>query len=238
MAVRPRCIPLAGAAALLCGWLAIAPAFAGTGYEIVAGESELRVLVFRGGALARLGHNHVISTTDVSGTAVVGPSPGDSSLEMTVPVRGFVVDDPAVLQEVGSAFAGERSEDDIEGTRRNMLGPDLLHAEEHDEVRITSESISGEFPDVKIHARVAVRGIEHALVLPVFVTFGDGGLVASGTSEVSHAELGLVPFEAAFGALRVAEDMIFRYRIVAREISEVDRACDRLSRRAAGELEP
>lgn len=222
MAVRPRCIPVAGAAALICGWLATAPALAGTAYEIVAGESELRVLVFRAGALARLGHNHVISTRDITGTAIVSSSPGDSSLELTVPVRGFVVDDPAVLEEEGSAFAGERSDEEVEDTRRNMLGPDLLHAREHEEVRLTSESIDGEFPDVTIHARVAVRGVEHALALPAFVTFRDEGLVAAGSSEVSHAELGLSPFEAAFGAVRVAEDMILRYRIVAREIPEVD----------------
>lgn len=222
MAARRGCIALAGAAGLLCSWLATAPAFAGTAYEIVAAESELRVLVFRAGALARLGHNHVISTTDITGTVVVSSPPGDSSLEMTVPVQGFVVDDPAVLEEEGSAFADERSEDEVEDTRRNMLGPDLLHAEEHEEVRLTSERISGEFPEVTIHARVTIRGVEHALALPAFVTFRDGGLVASGTREVSHAELGLSPFEAAFGAVRVAEDMIFRYRIVAREASEAD----------------
>lgn len=34
---------------------------------------------------------------------------------------------------------------------------------------------------------------------------------------VPEENLGLAPFEAALGALRVAEEMLFRYRIVARE---------------------
>lgn len=217
MGTRPA--RAACAVALLFGCLAAGSAAAETSYEIVAGESELRILVFRAGALARLGHNHVIWTSDISGTAVVGSSPGDSSVDLTVPVTSFVVDDPAVLEEEGSAFAGERSEDDVAGTRENMLGPDLLHAEEYDEVRIGTDSISGEFPQVTLNARIAVRGVEHPLALPVFVSLREGGLVASGSREVTHAELGLSPFEAAFGALRVAEDMIFRYRIVARESS-------------------
>jgi polyisoprenoid-binding protein YceI len=188
-----------------------------TVYEIVPGESELRILVFRAGSLARLGHNHVVSTGDMAGTAVLGASPAVSSLEMTLPVRSFVVDDPAALEEEGSAFSGGRSEGDVEGTRRNMLGPDLLHAEEYDEVRIVSEGISGEFPQVTIQASIDIRGARHAVALPAFVALRDGGLVASGLAEIAHSDLGLSPFEAAFGTLRVAEDMILRYRIVARE---------------------
>lgn len=188
-----------------------------TVYEIVPGESRLRILVFRAGSLARLGHNHVVSTEDMSGTAALGASPAVSSLDMTLPVRSFVVDDPAVLEEEGSAFSGERSEDDVEATRRNMLGPDLLYAEAYAEVRIVSEAISGEYPQITIQASIDIRGEKHPVALPAFVAFRDGGLVASGSAEIAHSDLGLSPFSAAFGALRVAEAMIFRYRIVARE---------------------
>lgn len=217
MAARVRGALTACAATLLCGVLAAGPAIADTSWEIVPGESELRILVFRAGAFARLGHNHVVSTTDISGTVTVGASPADSRLELTVPVRSFVIDDPAVLEEEGSAFAGERSDEDAAATRRNMLGPDLLHAGKYHEVRVVSEDIGGAMPEVTIHARIAIKGSNYVVALPAFVTVRDGRLVASGSAEIAHSDVGLSPFEAALGALRVAEEMLFRYRIVARE---------------------
>ncbi|HET9680093.1 MAG TPA: hypothetical protein VFP95_06000, partial [Gammaproteobacteria bacterium] len=35
-------------------------------YALIPGQSDVRVRVYRAGALASLGHNHIISTTSVS----------------------------------------------------------------------------------------------------------------------------------------------------------------------------
>ena len=39
-------------------------------YQVVAEESLLQILVYRGGAMARLGHNHVIASHHLSGIGV------------------------------------------------------------------------------------------------------------------------------------------------------------------------
>ena len=40
-----------------------------TVYDVSAANSELDILVLRGGALSKLGHNHVISSRTLSGRA-------------------------------------------------------------------------------------------------------------------------------------------------------------------------
>ena len=186
-------------------------------YEIIAGDSDLRIQVFRSGSLARLGHNHVISTSALSGTVVAGDAGTDRSIDIRIPVASLRVDEPAIRAEEGQAFSAEMSEKDIAGTRENMLGGKLLQADEFDEIRVFSDRISGDLPQLTIEAEITIRGSTHVVELPVIVETYVDMLVASGRSEISHAELGLSPFSAGFGTLRVGEEMVFKYRITARK---------------------
>lgn len=202
-----------GLTLLLCGHASAAKDT--TTYRVVAGESDLRVLVFRAGALGRLGHNHVITSNGVTGTVLVGESPANSSIDLTLAVDSLAVDDPEARAEAGSVFEGTVDREDIEGTRENMMSDKLLHAAEYNEVRIVSSGISGEFSDMTVHAQITIKGAQHEVELPVSAVMYDDRIVATGRTDISHSELGLSPFKAAFGALRVAEEMTFRYRIVA-----------------------
>ncbi|HEX6259748.1 MAG TPA: YceI family protein [Woeseiaceae bacterium] len=194
-------------------------ALAAEQFRIVPGESELRVLVFRSGSLARLAHNHVISSTALSGTLTAGDTAAGSSLDIHLPVDSLVVDDARVRAEEGRAFSAEVSEKDVHGTRRNMLGPRLLQAGEFDSIRVSSTSISGDFPDLKIEADIMIRGARHVVELPAIVERYDDRIVATGSADVAHSELGLSPFTAALGTMRVGDQMTFKYRVVATKIA-------------------
>jgi polyisoprenoid-binding protein YceI len=205
---------------LCCGTVALAAGQAvaadeATHYRVVAGDSELSVLVFRAGALGKLGHNHVVSSNGMTGTVLVGSTPQDSSFDLTLDVDSLEVDDPEARADAGSVFDGTVDQEDIEGTRRNMLSAKLLDAERNKQIRIVSSGISGEFSDMTIDAQITIRDESHNVELPVSaVVYGDR-LVASGRTDISHEQLGLTPFTAAFGTLSVADVMTFRYRIVA-----------------------
>jgi hypothetical protein len=91
----------------------------------------------------------------------------------------------------------------------------LLQAGQFDDIRVTSRSISGELPDVVIEAGITIRGERHVVELPAVVERYDDRIVVTGRTDLAHSDLGLTPFTAAFGALRVGERMTFKYRIVA-----------------------
>ena len=68
--------------------------------------SEIRLLVYRAGPLARFGHNHVI-TGRVRGEIRAGVGTAASGFRLEVPIESFVVDPPAARMEEGDEFATE-----------------------------------------------------------------------------------------------------------------------------------
>src|SRR5258708_20547580 len=73
-------------------------------YAIDSQNSELRILVYRAGPLANLGHNHVMVSHSVSGLVQTGSSISSSSFSLKVPVESFVVDDADARREEGGDF--------------------------------------------------------------------------------------------------------------------------------------
>jgi polyisoprenoid-binding protein YceI len=184
-------------------------------YRVTPGDSDLRVLVFRSGSLATLAHNHVISSSALAGTVISGDTAAESSFDLHLPVDSLVVDDRGIRAEEGQSFSAAVSEKDIAGTRRNMMGKKLLQADQFDDIHVRSQRISGDFPDVIIEAGITIRGERHVVELPAIVERHNDRIVVTGGTDIAHSDLGLRPFTAAFGAMRVGEQMTFRYRIVA-----------------------
>lgn len=186
-------------------------------YRIASDDSELRILVYRAGALAKLGHNHVIATRNLSGEIILGTAPGGSSFDLEFPVASLEVDDADLRAEEGPEFSSAVDAEDSAGTRRNMLGPKLLDADTHSQIQITSSTIKGDFPNVVVTVVLTVKGSEHELLVPASINTFDGGLIAIGRLRIGHEDIGLTPFQARFGALRVADELLVKFRIVARE---------------------
>ena len=184
-------------------------------YEIQTGKSEIRVLVYRAGLLRGLGHNHVVSCNSLRGDIWLGPAAETASFEFKFPVASLIVDDPQMRELEGDDFPGEISEKDIAGTQKNMLGPKLLNAENFADISVVGEVAIGENAELDVLAKVTVLDQTHELLIPVSVEISGDTLSASGSIHVSHSELGLTPFTAGFGTLKVADEMQLKYRIVA-----------------------
>ena len=186
-----------------------------TVYEIV--ESDVTVRVYRDGPLARLGHNHVIASTAVTGRIELGEPVSASTLELALPLDSLTVDDPARRLAAGSDFPDTLTEADREGTRRNMLGSALLDAARFPVMRLASVAVEEREDALRVTTRVEVAGNVRELVVPVVTELRDGALVARGEFTVTHADLGLTPFSVALGALRVREDLRVTFHLVARK---------------------
>jgi polyisoprenoid-binding protein YceI len=183
-------------------------------YEVT--DSEFTVRVFRDGPLARLGHNHVIASTALTGRIELREPVTASVLSLSLPLDSLTVDEPARRREAGGEFPGEVAEPDREGTRRNMLGPAQLDAGRFPALHIESAGIEQAGDGLRITARVSLAGATHEIVVPATVTMDGTTLTARGEFVLSHADLGLTPFSVAFGALRVRDDLHLAYHVRAR----------------------
>ncbi len=203
---------------------AVAAPHLGAPFEIVPQSSLLTVRVYRGGALASVGHNHLIASHDLRGTIYVPGEVLHSSFEVHIPVATLTVDEAALrAQQPAADFPPDVPESAKEGTRHNMLGEALLDAQHHPEILLQSLQLepvkgSADSASVLAHVQSSVRGQQRDLTVPVRYRIGGNGTVeATADFPLRQSDLGLTPFSAMLGALQVQDEMRISLHIVARQ---------------------
>jgi polyisoprenoid-binding protein YceI len=193
----------------------LAPPAGTTVYRIDPDQSELRVLVYRAGAIAKFGHNHVIANRMLTGRIDFGGTATASSFSIDIPVAGFFVDDEELRRQEGPDFPGEIPADAKEGTLHNMLSPALLDASEYPVITVRGANITGTNDTLTATLTVSVAGHESMFEAPFTLEADAGRLSVAGTLELLQSTLGLAPFSVMMGALQVRDDMRLRFKIVA-----------------------
>jgi polyisoprenoid-binding protein YceI len=203
------------AALLACG--GVAAQEAGERYVVDAAQSDLHWLVYKAGAFSRFGHNHTVAVGDMSGTVLVNRDAlAKSQLELQFSVANLVVDDPALRRTLGEEFSSVPKEEDIAGTKRNMLSERVLDGEKYPQIRITGTGpvTAGGMQQLVVKVEMLGRVID--LEVPTEVTIEGDALRAKGEFELNHADLGMQPFSVMAGALQVGEKLSFTYDVTAR----------------------
>ena len=187
-------------------------------YEVDPQASQVTLRVYRAGPLARLGHNHVITSADESGLAWTTGEPAQSGFVLRVPVAGLVVDDPAARAAAGPDFPGEVPADAREGTKRNMLRPEVLDADRYPEIVVRADAFSGTWERPVAEARITLRDQTRSMAVPLSVERDAAVLVARGSFQVLQSDFGITPFSVAGGAIQVADpvEVSFEIRATAR----------------------
>ncbi len=184
-------------------------------YRIDPAQSELRILVYRAGAMAQLGHNHVIVNRSLGGWVRYAGSAATASFSLSIPAAGFVVDDAALRREEGADFAEETSEDAKSGTLRNMLSPAVLDAAQFPAITVRSLAVTVAHGALEARLAVDVAGHESTLAVPFTLDIAAGRLSARGSLTVRQSALGLAPFSVLLGALRVRDEMRVKFEFAA-----------------------
>jgi polyisoprenoid-binding protein YceI len=209
--LRPRAAPSPALAAPVAGTVR---------YRLDPARSEVLILVYRDGRLASLGHNHVLAVRELSGEVVVAADVTQSSWQLDFPVAALSVDDPQLRAAQGAEFQTTIDPGAIAGTRDHMLGPLLLDAAHYPAIHLQSEQVRSDADGLRVSTRIMVRNHAAQVEVPVVLQRSSDELTASGEFDLTHAELGLAPYSVALGALRVADRMHVRYRLVAQRESD------------------
>jgi polyisoprenoid-binding protein YceI len=168
----------------------------------LAPDSRVLVDLRATGLLRALGHNP---------TLVARPEPttfdaaeGDARVTATIALRFPVsrIDPP---QDIGR--------DDRDKMRANMEGQEVLDAARFPAVEVTARW-RGTMHSGRLDVDATVRGRTHALTLDVALQRAGSDLVARGTWEGRLTDLGIKPFRALLGALKL-EDWV-RLRLEAK----------------------
>ena len=207
----PPAAPLPAAPAAPAQAAMPAPAWQRPGVQllhIAPEESLLTITVRRGGALARLGHDHVVASRSLQG--VVAPAPGRAQFQFRLDEMS--VDEESLRQAAG--LTTTPSADAIAGTRHNMLVR-VLDAQRYPWVRVEARRTG----DKQVFdADITVHGVTRTLQLPVRIEAAANGrgLQASGSLLLKQSDFGIVPFAILGGAMAVQDQMELAFRITAR----------------------
>lgn len=184
-------------------------------YRLDPQASSIQIYVYRAGALAAKGHNHVISAPRFQG-AVFLPAGGSAPprFDVVVDVTDLEIDPPAARRALGGSFGSEVDDEAREGTRRNMLDEAILDAERFPRFALRSLEVAGELPKLAVKTAITLHGVTREQWLPVDVQLQQDRLVAQGALTIRQQEFGIEPFSALGGLLRVQDPLVIEYRLV------------------------
>lgn len=186
-----------------------------TVYEVSPQSSQLSIYVFRGGKFSRLGHNHVMTSQHLAGRVWVHPEFARSGFELSFPVAQLVVDDAAARRAAGSDFPPDIPQSDKDGTRKNMLKPEVLDGEHYADVKLRSAKVGGTPEAPQVTAHITIKETSRDVEVPVKLAVAGEQLTASGEFDILQTEFGMKPFSVALGALEVQDRLHIKFEVVA-----------------------
>ena len=168
--------------------------------------SHLEVRVYRDGPMQKLGHNHLIISERLAGEIQLREPLAASRFALRLPLDSLVVDDPEARAARRRGFRragpgqGSRGDAPQHAGRKaagcGAPGRDAAHGgvglRRTGRLRSAGAGVAG--------------GKEHVVAAPLTLTIDGARLVAHATFHLNHADLGLVPFNVALGALKVRDD--------------------------------
>ncbi|MFL6706880.1 MAG: YceI family protein [Massilia sp.] len=178
-------------------------------------RSTIVVTVRRGGALARLGHDHVVASHAIAG--LVAPNAGRADFGFRL--DQLVVDEAPLRAQ--ARLDTQPSPEAIAGTRTNMLAR-VLEAERYPEVTLAVQGApvpeaggSATVARTTLTLAITLHGVTRSVPAEAQISRTAGELTASGALLLRQSDFGITPMSIMNGAMTVQDQMELRYTIVA-----------------------
>jgi hypothetical protein len=177
--------------------------------------SQIRILVFRAGRAARLGHNHVLTAPGFEGFFYwPEQGPATARFDLVFRLDQLEFDAPAQRAALGPAFATPLSDEAIAGTRAHMLGAENMQADRHPRVSIQALEISGEAPRFAARVAITLHGQTRELLVPLTVSGLPQRVSASGALVLRQSDFGVRPYSVMGGLLAVQDEVLLEFTLV------------------------
>ena len=196
-------------------------------WRLDAEASLLQVLAFRQGALAALGHNHVLTAPRLQGWLQLPEGAADplrlqaaqlarSRFALALRLDELQLDEPAQRARLGPAFASVPSAEAIAATRANLLGESMLDAARHPWLQVRSVQLLGEGALLLAEIELDWHGQRRRQWLPLALSWQEAGqgqgqvLRVQGQLALRLTDFGIQPLSLLGGMLAVQDGIAAR----------------------------
>lgn len=184
-----------------------------TVFRIEPERSVVTIAVYRSGALARLGHDHVIAG-GIHGYLRLADTINDSEADLYVPFHSLVVDEPERRAQAG--LPPLAADADIAGTHRNM--EKTVDAAHYPFALMHIGGLEREASGWIVRTTLTLRDVTRALRVPIALNIEKNTLGATGQFSLKQTDFGLTPFSVLGGALQVQDQIDLRFTIHASRV--------------------
>jgi polyisoprenoid-binding protein YceI len=185
-------------------------------FRVDAARSQVVIVVRRGGSLARLGHDHVVASHDVSGNI----APDEGRADFYVRLDALTVDEPDLRASAG--FDTQPDADDIAGTRHNMLRK-VLQTDQYPYAVIRVRDAGAGGAAVPVRVVTTLHGVTRTVDAVARWDRTAEDFSVSGTFAIDQTEFGMTPLSILGGAITVQDRVNITFRIHARRMDDASR---------------
>jgi hypothetical protein len=179
-------------------------------YRLDPDGTQIDVLVRPDGPLARFGHDHVIAVRDAEGFLLLAETEGGSRADLRFAVGRLGVDEPQARRRHGLDAGPDAA--DVAGTRDNLF-QHVLDAEACPWVTVSLSAFGRVDEHWSADVAIDINGRLYRARQPFRLRFDAGVPVVEGFLVLRQTELGLQPFAALGGGMRVADPLEIHFRL-------------------------
>jgi len=181
-------------------------------YSINASQSRIELLVFRGGILRTLGHDHAIAAKKISGEILYNSGNiENSAVHLRIDARALtVLSDP------------DLSEKDRNEVQATMQGAKVLNIQAFPQIEFHStrvKNVGNTGEDLTLTGRLILHGVEKEITFPLRIHPDKNSLRATGAVFVSQGDFGITPIKGGLGAVRVKNEVKISFDILAEKVA-------------------
>jgi hypothetical protein len=175
-----------------------------------AERSLIDIVVRRDGPLARFGHDHVISVRDLEGFLLFDADGSPQRAELRFPLASLAVDDVAGRRRYQLDTEPDASA--VEGTRTNLM-QHVLDPQDWPFATVQVTDFDGLGGQPTAALVIGIGGSHHSSRHPFILRLSPETTSVEGSVVLRQTALGLQPFSALGGGLRVADQMEIHFQL-------------------------
>ena len=181
-------------------------------YRVDAQKSQIQVMVRRGGLMAKLGHDHIVSSNQLQGFIQLDSTEGLCEAAFFVPLGLMEVDNQLLRDQ--ARMDTNPSAADIAGTKSNMLKS--IEAQLFPFAQIRSSDCSNLLSGDSIAVELELHGVTQQRELSIdWQQVDSKTLAANGRFSILQSDFGITAFSIMNGLIRVEDRLEISVQLTA-----------------------
>lgn len=185
-------------------------------YKVDSDLSIILIRAYRGGLMAKLGHDHIVASQNMQGYIRIDKKTGECRADFYAPLESLDVDNK--IFRAAENLDTTPSPEDIIGTKKNMLKS--LEQTKFPFAQLHSSDCSLADSMASTGVALSVHGVTRELQLKISIEpYTEQSIRVKGEFSILQTDFGIKPFSIMNGLIKVQDRLDLSYSISATKLA-------------------